>query len=372
MSLARELKLLDPAGRIIYIGLKGDKIESLKSSYHYFDEVFYISAGKFRRYHGESFWSHVVDLRTLALNIRDFFKVIVGIFEAGRLLKRIRPNVLFSKGGFVAVPVGIAARLCTVPIVTHDSDVTTGLANRIIGRWAKFHATGMPTDLYSYPKQSIRFVGIPTDERIKPVNASGQASFKKQLGLDPKQPVLLVGGAGLGSRDINNLVLEIANTLLNELSNLHIFHIAGTSHLSTVTNAYQKLPVANRSRVTVFGFTTDFYKYCGAADLVITRPGATTMAELAIASKAVLVIPASYLAGGHQSANAKSLQDLNAVKVLSGEINPQELLGAAVELLTNDAKRQRLATNLGKTAQPQASRKLAKLILEAASLRKES
>ena len=182
LSLARALKLFEPTCRVVYIGLRGEKIGGLAERFQVFDEIYYVPAGKFRRYHGESLLAHLVDVRTMMLNVRDFFRVIRGIFSARRILKQIGPDVVFSKGGFVAVPVGIASRLLHVPIVTHDSDSLAGLANRIVGRWAVVHATGMPADGYSYPKKTIRYVGIPVDERIKPVSLAAQADFKRQIG----------------------------------------------------------------------------------------------------------------------------------------------------------------------------------------------
>ena len=364
MSLARALKDEEPSCRIIYIGLKGDKLEGLAERYQIFDEVRYVTSGKFRRYHGESFLAHIVDVRTLALNIRDFFRVIIGIFKARRQLRLVKPDVVFCKGGFVAVPVGIAAHSKHIPIVTHDSDAIPGLANRIVGRWAAIHATGMPAELYTYPKDTIRYTGIPVDERIVPVTRQLQAQFKEELAVNSSDLVLLVGGAGLGSRDINDLILKIAPELLVRLTNLHIFHIAGGRHLKAVEDKYAaSLAPGTRGRVTTLGFTDDFYKYTGAADLIISRAGATTIAELAAQQKATLLLPAAFLAGGHQAANAQVLQKNGAAVVLNDDVKPEQLLQEICALLEDDARRSELAAKLGAQAKPQAAQELAKLIL---------
>src|SRR3569833_1912001 len=139
LSLAHELKHQAPSCQIVYIGFKGDHFDSLKLPSSDFDFMAFIQAGKFRRYHGESFISHIFDIKTLALNVRDFFRVILSTGRSLRILRKTRPDVVFSKGGFVAVPVGIAAHLLRIPIVTHDSDSVPGLANRIVGRWAMLH-----------------------------------------------------------------------------------------------------------------------------------------------------------------------------------------------------------------------------------------
>ena len=170
LSLARALKKTSKGCRVVFIGLKGETLAGdLKDRYRVFDEVFSVPSGKFRRYHGESLLSHLVDFRTLLLNARDFFRVLAGIGYARKILKRTKPDVVLSKGGFVAVPVGLAAATLRIPVVTHDSDTVPGLANRIVGRFAKAYATGMPEKYYQYPVQRTHYVGIPIDERIKPV-----------------------------------------------------------------------------------------------------------------------------------------------------------------------------------------------------------
>lgn len=345
----------------------------LQKRYQVFDEVHYVASGKFRRYYGEGLRAHLKDVRTLLLNGRDFFKVLRGIVSAYRLLRKIRPTVVFAKGGFVVVPVGIAARLLGIPIVTHDSDALPGLANRIVGRWAITHTTGMPAEHYRYPKATTHYVGIPVDERIKPVNDSAQAEFKKQLNIRPTDPLLLIGGAGLGARDVNNLILEVAPELLTQLPELQIIHITGTAHHSAVVAKYHELlNLDQQARVTILDFSDDFYKYASAADLIITRAGATTIAELAVAAKACILIPAPQLPGGHQLKNAQVLKQLGAAEVLSNDVKTEKLLELVVQLLGSDQKRQALAQNLAKLAKPDAAIKIAEVLLAVGEEKKPS
>jgi UDP-N-acetylglucosamine--N-acetylmuramyl-(pentapeptide) pyrophosphoryl-undecaprenol N-acetylglucosamine transferase len=368
LSLAHALRKQSPDCRIVYIGLKGEKLEGLQDRYSVFDEAHYISAGKLRRYYGESFLAHLVDIRRLALNVRDFFRTLAGINSASRLLRRLRPAVVFSKGGFVGVPVGIAAHRQHIPIVTHDSDALEGLANRIIGRWATIHTTGMPPTYYRYPPSSVRYVGIPVDERIGPVNPEDQQAFKKQVDLPVDSLLLLVGGGGLGARDLNDLIVKSAKELLERQSNLHIIHIAGRQHQKTVDGQYLKfLTTDQRGRVEVLDFTADFYKYTGAADLVITRAGATTLAELALQRKACVVVPAPFLTGGHQLKNADQLKKLGAVEIVNNNASPQKLVETVGRLLQNEKQRLKLATSLGTTAHPKAAGELAQILLTVAA-----
>ena len=339
----------------------------MKDSTHNFDFMVFITAGKFRRYHGDSFLSHLFDLKTLALNFRDFLRLPGSVINSYRILRRFQPDVVFSKGGFVAVPVGLAAKIRGIPIVTHDSDAVPGLANRIVGKWAKIHATGMPAKFYRYPKDTIEYVGIPVDPRIKKVTPKLQKDYKHQLKIPLDSQVLLLSGGGNGSKHLNDLLVSIARNLLEANLSLHIIHLTGTAHEAEVKETYKALlPNSEQDRVKTAGFSPDFYAYSGAADLVITRAGATTIAELSAAGKACILIPAPFLAGGHQLKNAEELAGKDAAVVVSEDVRPDELLVIISELLNNDSRRWELAKNLYGVSRPDAAANLADIILKAA------
>jgi UDP-N-acetylglucosamine--N-acetylmuramyl-(pentapeptide) pyrophosphoryl-undecaprenol N-acetylglucosamine transferase len=370
LSLARELKRQSPNCQIVYVGHKGDNFDTFKDISDNFDFMVFINAGKFRRYHTSSRLAQLFDLKTWALNIRDFFRLPGSIVSSIRLINRFKPDVVFSKGGFVAVPVGIAAKLRRVPIVTHDSDTMPGLANRIVGKWAKIHATGMPANYYRYPKASVDYVGIPIDERIKKVTPKIQADAKAQLKLPKDSTVLLLSGGGNGSLRLNQLLLSISRHLLESNLSLYLVHIAGQAHEAELKQAYKRsLPKNQQGRVVVMGFSTDFYAYTAAADLIIARAGATTIAELAVAAKACILIPSPYLTGGHQLKNAEELANHDAAVVASEAIEPDELLVMVNELLSNDHRRFELARNIFGIAHPEAAAKLAAIILSTAKNR---
>jgi len=367
LSLAQELKAKSPNCQIIYIGHKGDNFDSLKNSTHDFDFMVFIKAGKFRRYHGDSYLRQLLDLKTLALNIRDFFRLPGSLINSLRIINRFKPDVVFSKGGFVAVPVGMAAKFKNIPIVTHDSDTIPGLANRIVGRWAKIHATGMPAKFYNYPKDTIKYVGIPVDSRIVKVTPKLQQHYKSQLKLPADSQVLLLAGGGNGSKRLNSLLVSIARNLLETNLSLQIVHLTGVAHESEINESYKAmLPKNLQGRVKTAGFSSDFYAYSGAADLVISRAGATTIAELSVAGKACILIPAPFLTGGHQLMNAEELAAKDAAVIVSEDVQPDELIVVVSELLNNDSRRWELARNLHLISPDNAVAKLAVIILKAA------
>jgi UDP-N-acetylglucosamine--N-acetylmuramyl-(pentapeptide) pyrophosphoryl-undecaprenol N-acetylglucosamine transferase len=352
---------------VIYIGQKGDRIDSFQQSGHDFDFVAFIQAGKFRRYHSLRLTAWIFDLKTMALNVRDLFRLPGSIATSVRILRKFKPDVVFSKGGFVALPVGIAARLVRVPIVTHDSDTMPGLANRIIGRWATLHATGMPAEYYPYKSSRTFYVGIPIDERIKKATPKLQKQAKQKLKLPVDSTVLMVSGGGNGSKRINDLILDIAAELLETNLSLYIIHLTGSAHEQDVKAAYKTLPSHEQKRIIVSGYSQDFYALCAASDLVVGRAGATTLAELAAAGKACIIIPAPFLAGGHQLKNAEYLARHDAAVVAPETVQSDELLALVNHLLNDDRRRFELARNLYAVSKTNASANLVKLILSAAS-----
>lgn len=367
LPLAHELKRKSPDCQVVYIGYKGDKFDTLRAEAHDFDFMAFLQAGKFRRYHGESLLSHLLDFKTLYLNARDFFRVMGSIGKAYRLLGKFKPDVVFSKGGFVVVPVGIAARLRGIPIITHDSDAVPGLANRIVGKWAAVHATGMPAEHYGYPEGTIVEVGIPIDERIKQVDASLQRAYKQELDLPKESQVLLIAGGGHGSRTLNDLMLSIAPSLLESNLSIHIVHVCGAQHESDLKREYKKiLEPSELKRLKLFGFTAEFYKYVSAADLIISRAGATALAEFATAGKACIIMPSPFLAAGHQLRNSEELAKKDAIVPLKNDAQPDELLVVIKELLGDDHRRFELAKNLRSTVKTDAAVKLSELILKTA------
>jgi UDP-N-acetylglucosamine--N-acetylmuramyl-(pentapeptide) pyrophosphoryl-undecaprenol N-acetylglucosamine transferase len=368
LSLGRALKIKDPSCSIVYIGHKGDKFDRQEEPYHDFDFIGFVNGGKFRRYHGENFISHLLDFKTIALNVRDFFRVVGSIGKSWRILARVKPDVVFSKGGFVAVPVGIAAKIRGIPIITHDSDTVPGLANKIIGRWAVIHATGMPAEFYNYSKGSVIYTGIPIDKHIKPIDKTLQQKYKKTLGFNADDQLLLIAGGSLGARDINDKVLKIAAELLADKPHLHIVHITGIDNENEVKSSYGKLlKNIKNQKITVVGFTTEFYKYVLAADLIISRAGASVIAEIAAAAKPCILIPSPFLTGGHQLKNAESLQKIGAVKVVDNDASPELLLGGVVKLLSNTQERDSLSKKIAATAKLEAADKLAQIVLDTAN-----
>ena len=171
LAVAAEIKRQQPDTRLVYIGQIGDNLGDIPAQDPNIDQVYSIRAGKFRRFHGEGL-IQFLDISTTYKNVRDFFYVFIGIYQSWRLMKKIQPDVIFSRGGYVSVPVALGAHLNKIPYITHDSDPIPSLANRIIARWATIHAVALPKKIYNYPPDKTVTTGIPINDKFVSVSTT--------------------------------------------------------------------------------------------------------------------------------------------------------------------------------------------------------
>jgi len=334
---------------------------------HHFDPtipVQTIVSGKLRRYHSLPLWRQLLRPVTIVIpNIIDSIKVGVGFLQSLIKLWRWRPDVVFTKGGFVCLPVGLAAKVLKIPLVIHDSDAHPGLTNRILAKWATAIATGAPLKFYSYPPAISRYVGIPIAREFTPMNEKKRVSKKEQLGFDPKQPLVVVTGGGLGAKRINDAVAQCLEQLLDITSVVLISGVAQYDELRAITPQ-------NDPRFQLHAFIHhDMADWLSAADIVVARAGATTILELAALARPTILVPNRYLTGGHQLKNAAVYVEKGAVELLDEhelEAQPQLLVDTISALLMNSAKRERMSKAFYSFTKPQAAEDMADMIIAAA------
>jgi len=365
LSVAEVLKKDAPEYKLVYIGQKGDGLGDVMKDNPLFSAVYTVRAGKLRRYHGEGL-KQLLDLKTVVLNIRDVFYTLIGFVQSLILLGKVRPTVVFSKGGFVSVPVCLAAAVRHTPYLTHDSDALPGLANRIISRWASLHAVALPKEIYKYPQNKTISVGVPISKAFKKVTPEAQQAAKQQLGIPKTAATVLVIGGGLGAERINTAITSAAQQMFSDIPTLRILHVAGRGGEDTVRASYVALGEQYAKQTFVYGFTNDVALLSTAADVVVTRAGATNLAEFSVQGKACIIVPSPFLAGGHQLVNAVAYRDKNAAVIVS-EDHLDELGGMIVKLLQDNDKRQSLSENIVQLGNKDASHSLAAAVLTLAS-----
>ena len=317
-----------------------------------------IISGKLRRYNHLTFLQHFTVPSVLFGNFIDLFKNIAGLAQSFVKLIFWRPDVIFCKGGFVCVPIGVAAWILRIPIVIHDSDAHPGLANRILSKFAKRIATGAPLEYYNYPKNISTYIGIPVMSEYKNYTKKQRNKFKLELGFKDDKPLVVITGGGLGAARINNATV-------NELSALtsaaQIVLISGVSQ-------YKELSKFNQTKnFYLYDFiSNNMWKYLAAADLVVARAGATSILELAALAKPTILVPNARLTGGHQLKNAKVYEDAGAVQILSDdeiEHDTEKFSNKILTLLNDDKKMSNLGISFNEFARPNAAEEMSNIIL---------
>jgi len=270
-----------------------------------------ISCGKLRRYFS---WQNFIDP----------FKTLAGMVQAWRLLKKIKPEVVFSKGGFVAFPVVVAAWLRRIPVIVHESDFTPGLANKLSFPFAaKICLTFEAAKKRIRQKDKIIVTGTPIRQSL--------LTGDKQKGLsvchfDGRLPVLMVMGGSLGARVINQVVREALPELLDHYA---IVHICGKG------NVDKNLSFPNYCQ---FEYVDEALPHLfAAADMIVSRAGANALYEILALKIPNLLIPLSARASrGDQIDNAKYFSELGVSRVLNEEVLNQSSFVNAVRLLNED------------------------------------
>ncbi len=290
--------------KICYIGsidgMEKELIRPLKVPYYG------IPCGKLRRY---------IDMK----NITDMFKVIVGIKEAFVLLKKIKPDVVFSKGGFVAVPVVIAAKLLRIPVIIHESDITAGLANRIAMPFASVVCASFPETFEALPKQKAVLTGTPIRRELF---HGSEENARLLTGFNKHMPVILFMGGSQGSTVINTALREALPHLLTKYQIIHICGKHNVDDSLNHTKGYKQFEYVSDELPDLFSIAT----------LFVSRAGANSIYEFLALKKPNLLIPLSKNASrGDQILNAASFENQGFSKVLFEEELNQQTLTAHID-----------------------------------------
>ncbi len=283
-----------------------------------------VPAGKLRRY---------FDIE----NLLDAFRVIAGVLAAWRLLGTLRACLVFSKGGFVAVPVVLAARVRRIPVLIHESDADPGLATRITAPLAERILVPYADSVHAFPR-SVRdrvvVSGNPVREAFFDVDRNGALS---SIGIaEDSLPVVLVTGGSLGARQINLLVQEIVSRVTSYAVVVHQTGEAGSSMIPEIARRAHPGRYHGASR-----FDASFPALLHRADVVVARAGAGTIWEIAVCGRASVLIPLSAGSSrGDQLRNAERYRRAGAAIVLeSPDLEPDALEAAIRSLLRDDERR---------------------------------
>lgn len=276
-----------------------------------FDIPYYgISTGKFRRY---------LDPK----NFSDPFRVIKGYTEARRILKELKPDIVFSKGGYVSVPVVRAAASLKIPCIIHESDMTPGLANKLCIPVARKVCCNFPETMQYLPKDKAVLTGSPIREELSKGNKIAALDL---CGFDANTPVIMVIGGSLGAANVNKAVRDALPELLKDFQVVHICGKDKIDNMLLTTRGYKQFEYVKAELKDIFAM----------ADVVISRAGANAICELLALQKPNLLIPLMAGSRGDQILNAKSFESQGYSKVLmEDDITTQLLVDSVHELYFN-------------------------------------
>lgn len=272
-----------------------------------------ISSGKLRRY---------FDLK----NFSDPLRVVNGLFEARKIIKKYSPDIVFSKGGFVSVPVVIAAAFLKIPVIIHESDITPGLANKIASKFATKICTNFPETLQYLPKSKAILTGSPIRKEL--LNGDKEEA-RKITGFNDNPTLLIIGGS-LGSVIVNTAIRKALDDILKEFNIIHICGKGNVDEKLLDKPGYLQYEYVDKE-------LKDFF---ALADVVVSRAGANTICELLALRKPNLLIPLSGAASrGDQILNAESFENAGYSEVICEEALSNISLAAAIsELYKNRQK----------------------------------
>lgn len=288
-----------------------------------------------------------------------------GLWQARRLVAALQPDVLFVTGGYVCVPVTLAARLAGVPVVIYLPDMIPGLAIRVLARFAQRVALTAPPAARYFRASQVVVTGYPVRSELFERDA-GEARARLGLSMEEGLPVLLVYGGSQGAHSINRAVVQGLTTLLEAAQ---VIHLSGQRDAEWTLAQRASLPGSLQARYRPYPYMyEEMVDALVAADLVVSRAGASVLGEFPATGLPAVLVPYPY-AGAHQWDNARYLLKAGAATAIADADLERDLVPTVLDLLAQDERRAAMGHAARQLAQPDAAQRIAQLLLEAAGSR---
>ncbi|MET8694071.1 UDP-N-acetylglucosamine--N-acetylmuramyl-(pentapeptide) pyrophosphoryl-undecaprenol N-acetylglucosamine transferase [Streptomyces bauhiniae] len=300
-------------------------------------------------------------------NVRDMARVPLGVLQARRVIDEFQPQVVLATGGYVAVPAGLASRMCRLPLVLHEQTVRLGLANRKLAASASRICVSSESTLPLLPR-AARSIAVVTGNPVRPEVLTGHADKAVESlrlhGFDRRLPTVYVTGGAQGAQQINELIAGALPWLLRQAN---VIHQCGSANLDALRTGSADLPAELAGRYHLTGFVgPELPDVLALADVVVSRSGAGTLAELTALGKPAVFVPLASAAGNEQAHNARHLQDSGAAVSLEGDVTVDQVRNAMGPLLSDASLRRAMAERARAYGRPDAADRLVDEILSAA------
>lgn len=334
IALAKEIRAQRPGSQIIFVGtaqgLEGKIVHAANFPLELVDASGFVG-------------------KTFARQVGALARLPRGFLEARALLSKYRPRAVIGVGGYVTMPVLLAARALGIPTLIHESNAIPGVANRFLNRFATRTAVGLGAANEHFKKPGV-VTGTPVRKEFFDVPALDPAATTRRL---------LVFGGSQGSRVINRAMARAA--VLLEKSGLEVIHQTGDKDLAGTRQRYTRLPAGWKLEP----FLPRLHEELAWADLVLCRAGALTVSELAAAGRPAILVPFEAAASGHQLENAKALYRAGAAAVMEEkDLTAENLAGAVSQLLKDREKLVAMGQKARSIARPDAAHHLARMLFE--------
>lgn len=360
LAVVQALRRADPTTVVDYIGRARSLEEQLATeagiTFHA------ISAGKIRRDASKSVMGNLLDIPTQGKNAADGLRIVAGVIQARRLIKKLQPDVVFCKGGFVAYPVGLAAARAGIPLIIHESDLIPGLGNKRLAADARVIAVGFEGTDFTRYKQKVVVTGNPIADYF----FTPQALKDELARLDLSKPLLVVTGGSQGAQRINGAIAELLPGLVKYATTVHI---CGTGKAVRLLELKHQHGLGNETyQAHEFVAPAQMSALLQRATVAVARAGVGTIAELAACGVPTILVPHTTMAG-HQRENAQLILHSQAAVVVDEQAPDfTQTLGQTItSLLDNAQKRKILAKNIRRMAPVGSAGKIAEIITNVAS-----
>lgn len=352
IAIARAIKEISPDSEILFVGAEG-KIEMEKVPAAGFRIIGLPVRGFVRK----------VSVKNVAIAV----KLLRSLYRARDIMRTFKPDLVLGVGGYASGPMMRTAIKMGIPCAIQEQNSFPGMTNRMVAKHTeKIFVAFNNMDRY-FPEEKICLTGNPVRQDLTELNASREEAVR-HFGLEPHKPVILLLGGSGGAKQMN---FSIINKLpmLSQLTDIQLIWQTGKAYHEW---AMQSIGDIKPPHICVFPFIERMDMAYRAANVVISRAGAGTIAELCLTSRPAILVPSPNVAGDHQMKNCLDLTSCGAALLIPDDEAPERLLSEAVALARDTSRQNALAQEIGKMARPDAANHIARELLELISIKKQS
>lgn len=341
VAIAREVKRQMPDANILFVGAKGGMEMSVVPKQGFEIKGVWISG-----------LQRQLSVRNIFRNLLFPLKLIVSLFQSFSILKSFKPDVVVGVGGYASGPMGRAAAFGKVPLVICEQNAFPGLVNRWLKQYASRILLGNEAASKYFPKEKVTVTGNPIREFAAKTKAEGAAAFD----LDPSKPILLSLGGSLGALSINNALQQTVQQALD--ADVQVIWQTGKRYINRLS-----AEVPKHENLRISAFIDDMAAAYGAADLILSRAGGSTISELISLEKPAILVPSPNVSEDHQTKNARSLSDRGAALMVHDSDVNTKLIPEALALLNDTEKLQSINKNLQQLDKHKAAEEIVSQLL---------